>query len=125
MSSLKKQALSGMKWTSFSTGIRSVLQIIQLIILARFLNAEDFGLVAIVMVVIGFSQLFMDMGISNAIIHKQHITDMQLSSLYWLNIFFWSGFDSNCIFDCSCGSNVLQFRSNYSIITVIIFFFFN
>jgi len=87
MKDLKKQAIHGVKWTSLSTGVRTVLQLIQLIVLARFLSAEDFGLVAIVMVVIGFSQLFMDMGISNAIIHKQKITDTQLSSLYWLNIF--------------------------------------
>ena len=87
MSSLKKQAINGMKWTSLSTGIRTVLQIIQLVILARFLNAVDFGLVAIVTVAIGFTQIFMDMGISNAIIHKQNITDIQLSSLYWLSIF--------------------------------------
>jgi O-antigen/teichoic acid export membrane protein len=87
MSTLKQQAIHGVKWTSLSTGIKAILQLIQLIILARYLSAEDFGLVAIVMVVIGFSQLFMDMGISNAIIHKQNITDIQLSSLYWLNLF--------------------------------------
>lgn len=86
MNGLKKEAITGVKWTSLSTGVKAFLQIFQLIILARFLSAEDFGLVAIVMVVIGFSQLFMDMGISNAIIHKQNITDIQLSSLYWLNI---------------------------------------
>ena len=74
MQNLKQQAIHGVKWTSLSTGIRTILQLVQLIILARFLSAEDFGLVAIVMVVIGFSQLFMDMGISNAIIHKQNIT---------------------------------------------------
>ncbi|MEH6383034.1 MAG: MOP flippase family protein [Colwellia sp.] len=83
---LKNQAIDGAKWTLLSTGVRTTLQLIQLLILARFLSAEDFGVVAIVMVVIGFSQLFMDMGISNAIIHKQNITDKQLSSLYWLNI---------------------------------------
>jgi len=87
MKDLKKQAKGGIKWTALSSGVRTILQLVQLIILARFLSAEDFGLVAIVMVVIGFSQLFMDMGISNAIIHKQNITDIQLSSLYWLNIF--------------------------------------
>ena len=41
---------------------------------------------AIVMVVIGFAQSFSDMGVSNAIIHKQEVTGNQLSSLFWLNI---------------------------------------
>ena len=70
--------------------IVTMMQLLQLMILARFLSPAEFGLVAIMMVVIGFSQAFMDMGISNAIIHRQQISHHQLSSLYWLNIF--SGF---------------------------------
>lgn len=65
----------------------TALQLVKLAVLARFLSPEEFGLMAVVMVVIGFSQAFSDMGISNAIIHRQEITDIQLSSLYWLNIF--------------------------------------
>lgn len=84
--SLKKQALSGIKWTTAASVINSLVQLVQLAILARLLDATDFGLMALVMVVIGFSQMFIDMGLSNAIIYKQKITIEQLSSLYWLNI---------------------------------------
>lgn len=42
---------------------------------------------AIVLLVTGFAQAFMDMGISNAIIHRRDTTREQLTSLYWLNIF--------------------------------------
>jgi len=84
--SLRKQGISGVKWTSSATIITTLLQVLQVAILARFLSASDFGLMAIVMVVIGFSQAFLDMGISNAIIHKQYVTSRQLSTLYWVNI---------------------------------------
>lgn len=84
--SLKKQAISGVKWTTISTVLNNVLQLLQLAILARFLNPEDFGLMAIVMVVMGFVSAFADLGISNAIIHRQIITKNELSSLYWLNV---------------------------------------
>ncbi|MEX1033249.1 MAG: MOP flippase family protein [Cellvibrionaceae bacterium] len=83
---LKNQALGGVKWTTASTLIVTGLQFAQLSILARFLEPDDFGLMAIMMVVIGFSQAFQDMGISQAIIQRQNITHTQLSSLYWLNI---------------------------------------
>lgn len=83
---LKIQTHSGIKWTSFSTIVVTAVQILQLSILTRFLLPADFGVMAIVMVIIGFSQAFLDMGISNAIIQKQDITDEQLSSLYWLNV---------------------------------------
>jgi len=85
--SLKQKTLNGVKWTSFSSIVIAILQLAQVSILARYLAPSDFGLMAIVSVVIGFSALFMDMGISSAIIHKQDISHKQLSSLYWLNIF--------------------------------------
>lgn len=84
--SLKKKAIGGVKWTTASTVIVTILQLSQMSILARFLEPGDFGLMAIMMVVIGFSQAFQDMGISNAIIQRQDISHIQLSSLYWLNI---------------------------------------
>lgn len=85
--SLKNQTISGVKWTTLSTVIITVLSLVQVSIVTRFLNPSDFGLMALVMVVVGFSQNFLDMGISNAIIHKQSTTREQLSTLYWVNIF--------------------------------------
>ncbi len=84
--SLKAKAISGIKWTTLSTIIITILQFIQLIILARLLDPSAFGILAIVMIVIGFSKAFLDMGISNAIIQKQEITHNQLSTLYWINV---------------------------------------
>ena len=83
---LKKKALDGVKWNSISSANKVILQFIQLIILSKLLSAEDFGLMALVMVVVGFSQMFIDMGISNAIIYKQDISNSQLNSLYWISI---------------------------------------
>jgi O-antigen/teichoic acid export membrane protein len=83
---LKLKAISGIKWTTFSTVVSTTLELIQLAILARFLDPSAFGLMALVRMVVGFSQAFLDMGISNAIIHKQEITKDQLSTLYWVNV---------------------------------------
>ena len=81
------QAASGVKWMGLSAAVKVSLQFLQLAVLARLLTPSDFGLMAMVMVVTGFAQSFADMGISNAIIHRQDATREQLSSLYWLNIF--------------------------------------
>lgn len=83
---LKAQTLGGVKWTTASSVIVTLCQLATLVILARFLAPEDFGLMAILMVVLGFCQVFMDAGISFAIIQKIKISHTQLSSLYWLNI---------------------------------------
>lgn len=84
--SLKKSAISGVKWTTVSAAVASIIQLLQIAVLARFLNKDDFGLMAMALFVIGISQIFIDMGISNAIIHKQEVNKKQLSTLYWLNI---------------------------------------
>lgn len=86
MDNLKDKAINGAKWTTFSTAITTVLQFVQLIILARLLTPDVFGLMAIVMIVNSFALAFSDMGVSSAIIHRQNITNLQLSSLYWINI---------------------------------------
>jgi lipopolysaccharide exporter len=83
---LKRQAVSGVKWTAISMGTVTALQFVTTAVLARLLSPSDFGLMGMMMVVIGFAQAFSDMGISNAIIHRQEATRDQLSSLYWLNI---------------------------------------
>lgn len=84
--SLAKKARVGVKWTTASAIAGAVSQLVLMAVLARFLNQKDFGLMAIALFVINFSQLFIDIGISNAIIHKQNVTHEQLSSLYWSNI---------------------------------------
>jgi len=84
--SLKAKAVSGIKWTSLSMVVVTTLGFLKLIVLGRLLGPEVFGLIGMVMVVVGFVDTFGDMGISNAIIHRQDATRKQLSSLYWLNI---------------------------------------
>lgn len=67
-------------------GVVTALQFATLAVLAHLLSPSDFGLMGMIMVVIGFARLFADMGISNAIIYRQDATREELSSLYWLNI---------------------------------------
>lgn len=84
--SIRKQALSGVRWTTFSSLSRAALQFAQIAILARLLTPSDFGLIALVIAIMAFLQIFADAGISNAIIHYQDISQEQHSSLYWLNV---------------------------------------
>jgi lipopolysaccharide exporter len=84
--SLREEAIRGVKWSGLSSFAGVSIQTFRTIILARLLSPEDFGLMGMVMVVIGFAQAYIDLGISSAIIHRQDATKEQLSSLYWLNV---------------------------------------
>jgi O-antigen/teichoic acid export membrane protein len=62
-----------------------VLQIVSTIVLARLLTPEDFGLVAIVLVLTRFTPLLIDLGLGDATTQKNHITTNQISTLFWLS----------------------------------------
>ena len=96
--SLKRTAILGIKWSSLDKFGKAAFQLIQIAILTRFLPKEAFGLVAIAIVVIEFTNIFVDLGISAAILHKQDSNQKEYSSLYWLNIFI-----SICIYGLILG----------------------
>ena len=81
-----RTAANGMAWTTASTIIRSLVSMLQVAILTRFLEKSDFGIVAIATLFIGFIQIFLDLGLSVGIMHKQNTTKKEYSSLFWLNI---------------------------------------
>ena len=83
---LKSQVRGGVRWTTISAIALALSAILKVSILTRFLEKSDFGLVAIVTFILSFMELFNDMGISTAILHKQNITQKEYSSLYWINL---------------------------------------
>ena len=86
MKHLRRRATSGARWTGTSTGVRILLQFVQLAALARLLRVEDFGLMAMVNVVLAFAQAYSDSGVSNALILYRDVKREEMSSLYWLNV---------------------------------------
>ncbi len=84
----KKQVIQGLKWTSYTTVFLAISAVLKISILARFLEKSDFGLMAIITFILGFMNLFGEMGLSTAILHKQDIKKTTYASLYWLNLVF-------------------------------------
>lgn len=85
--SLRKTAISGVKWTTVGTIGRALFQLLQISILTRLLPKEAFGLVAMALFVVQFSNIFVDMGMTSAILHRQNATKNEYSSIFWFNIF--------------------------------------
>jgi hypothetical protein len=63
-----------------------VLRVGSMIVLARWLTPEDFGLVGMVTALTGFLELFKDAGLSNATVQSATINQDQLSMLFWINV---------------------------------------
>ena len=83
MKGLKQKAIRGGFAKLFGQALNFVLRILFLVIMARLLDPEDFGLVAMVTVIAG---LFGLVGLSSASIQKDTITDEQISTLFWINM---------------------------------------
>lgn len=86
--SLRKSAISGVKWSAISLLGRRGLSLFSTIILARLLAPADFGLVAMAAVVIGFIELFQDLGTATAAIQRKDPSQALLASMFWLNAGF-------------------------------------
>lgn len=85
--SQRKTLIKSFKWSSVGTIGMAVFQLLQIAILTRFLPKEAFGLVALAVLVVNFTNIFVEMGITSAILHVQKATRKEYSSLYWLGFF--------------------------------------
>ncbi|MVM34789.1 MOP flippase family protein [Spirosoma sp. HMF4905] len=82
----KQQAISGGKWMSLSTALSTLLQFVQVAVLARLLEASVFGIVSVSTLLIAFFSIFANLGFSNSIIYKQEEDQQVLSTIYLLNL---------------------------------------
>ncbi len=83
--SLRQAAVRGALWLGAGSAATTIAHMLQLVVLARLLDARDFGLMGMALVIVGFSRAFADGGFSNAVIARS-ATTAQLSSLYWCNL---------------------------------------
>lgn len=85
-SELKRRSVHGAAATVAAQGIRFVLQFGSQIVLARLLAPAEFGLVAMVTPIVGFLQIFGEMGLLQAAVQKPTLSQRELSGLFWVNL---------------------------------------
>lgn len=72
---LKKRTIGGFKWATIERGASVIVQFIIGVVLARLLPPEDFGLIGLAMIIVGFSQIAVDLGLGPALIQRKNITE--------------------------------------------------
>lgn len=85
MTDIERKSVTGGLATVSSQLVRTILQIVSTAILGRILLPEDFGLIAMVMAITNFAVLFGELGLSTATIQKEHISQEEISGLFWVN----------------------------------------
>ncbi|TCK07538.1 oligosaccharide flippase family protein [Marinobacterium mangrovicola] len=82
---LTSRAVKGISYTLSSKILIVLSQLITLLVLARILTPEDYGLVAYVSIFTGIATHLMEAGISTAIIQRKIVNHSEVSNLFWVS----------------------------------------
>ena len=83
---LKKKTINGFFWSSIESVFSQGQGMIFGIFLARLLSPEEFGLIGMLTIFISIAQVFVDSGLSQALIRKQKCDNIDYSTVFWTNI---------------------------------------
>lgn len=83
---LRRRTVRGGLFSVIGQGATVFLRTGSMIVIARLVTPEQFGLVGMVTAFTGFLALFRDVGLSMATIQRPTITHEQTSTLFWINL---------------------------------------
>ena len=86
MDNLKSKGTRAFIWDLFGKMATHGMSFVISIFLARLLEPSDFGLIAMVMVIIGIASVFTDVGLGGALIQRRRIHPVYYSSVFYFNI---------------------------------------
>lgn len=75
-------ALTGLAWLLSGTGIQAVLRIVILVVLARLVAPSEFGVMSAALVILGFSDLFQQLGMGPALVQRPLIEDRHTQTAF-------------------------------------------
>ena len=80
------QSLIGTFWSMTERAAKMGIQFVCTFVIAQFVAPSEFGLVSMMSIFLAFSTILIDSGFSQALIHEQHVTKKDESSIFWFNI---------------------------------------
>jgi len=78
-------AARGAVLTMGGQGVKIMLQFCGIVVLARLLSPDDYGLLAMVVVLTGIGEVVRDFGLSSAAVQADTLCLQQRSNLFWIN----------------------------------------
>jgi PST family polysaccharide transporter len=84
--SLRNTFIRSFGWQALNVMSQVVLQLIFISVLARLITTEAFGIMAIALVVVGFIEIFSQIGIGPALIQRKNLTPEHLNGAFWISL---------------------------------------
>jgi teichuronic acid exporter len=86
MATLRQKTARAILWNALDIFMKQGLQFFVLIALARILAPDDFGVIAILALFTGITNIFIDGGFSAALIQRQNTTLQEESTVFYFNL---------------------------------------
>lgn len=83
---LKKETTKGVFWSVIERFGTQGIQFLVMLVMARLLTPDDYGIVGILVVFVSLAQAFVDGGFSQALIRKKDRTEIDNSTVFYFNI---------------------------------------
>jgi PST family polysaccharide transporter len=83
---LGRSAARGGAVTLAGQGVRALVQVASIVVLARLVSPADYGYLAMVGAIVGAATILQDFGLSRAAVQAPVITVGQRDNLFWLNL---------------------------------------
>jgi PST family polysaccharide transporter len=100
---LGRQSVRGGAISIIARAVNAAVQVGSILILARLLAPEDYGLVAMVAAVTGFAPVLVDLGTRDAVVQRAGITEGEVSALFWVTL----GVGLTCTLAISAGGSLI------------------
>jgi O-antigen/teichoic acid export membrane protein len=84
---LKKQAVSGVFWTTIQQFGKQGIAFFTSLILARLLSPQEFGLIAMISVFIALGDGVIKSGLTNSLIRSENLGESDYSTVFYFNLF--------------------------------------
>lgn len=84
--SLKKDTTKGVFWSLIERFGTQGVQFLVMLVMARLLSPNDYGVVGLLVVFVSIAQAFVDGGFSQALIRKKDRTEIDNSTVFYFNI---------------------------------------
>lgn len=81
--SQRNAIISGLSWNTVTVVLQVLIQLVYTAIMARWISPADFALMGVVLSLMGFAEIFSQVGIGPAIIQRKEVEQRHVNGAFW------------------------------------------
>ncbi|MFM1931588.1 MAG: hypothetical protein RL226_891, partial [Bacteroidota bacterium] len=82
---IREKFIRSFGWQAINVSTQVLLQLVFVSILARQISEQAFGVMAIALVVVGFVEIFSQIGIGPALIQRKNLTQKHINGAFFIS----------------------------------------